>query len=79
MTQQFPVPSDIVDVSSMLRVLISDLSDIMACDVREWFDELREDIQGWKAGGKEPDWVSYRSWMNEICFDDGMPALFVEV
>jgi len=51
----------------------------MACDVREWFTELREGIQGWKTGGKEPDWVSYRSWMNEICCDDGMPGLFVEV
>ncbi len=79
MTQQFSIPPDIVDVSSMLRGLVPDLTDYMACDVHEWFDELREDIKGWKAGGKQPDWVSYRSRMNEICCDDGMPGLFVEV
>ena len=73
---EYTLPADITDVYSMLGWMLSDLSDLMAEEVKEWRSELRQAVRDWKAGGAEPDWQSFRDWMNEICTDDGMPRLF---
>jgi len=74
------VPSDIAEVYSLIKTMINDLTDLMAEDAKEWLSELRNDVGAWRNdGGKEPDWDNFRSWMNEICSDDGMPHLFEEV
>ena len=75
-----PIPSDIVEVYSLIKTLLNDLTDLMAQDAEEWLSELRNDVRSWrKDDGQEPDWDNFRSWMNEICSDDGMPHLFEEV
>jgi len=70
------IPEDIRTVYSFLGQILVELTDLMAEEVREWREELRDAIQGWKDGGPEPDWQSFRDWMNEICREDGMPTLF---
>lgn len=73
---QFSIPADVAAVYSALGALLLDLTDAMAEDVKEWRSDLRQAIRDWKAGGDEPDWPSFRDSMNDICHDDGMPALF---
>jgi len=75
-TTEYVLPADIADVYGMLGWMLSDLSDLMAEEVKEWRDELRQVVRDWKAGGAEPGWQGFRDWMNEICADDGMPPLF---
>ncbi len=75
-TAETTIPSDIAEVFGTLGILLLDLTDTMAEDVKEWRSDLRQAVREWKAGGKEPDWQSFREWMNDICQDDGMPGLF---
>ena len=69
-------PIDIREVQSMLRTFLNDLTDTMMIDTQDWIAELRSDFKTWRNGGPEPNWQSYRDWMNEICANDGMPSLF---
>jgi len=75
-TTEYVLPADIADVYGMLGGLLSDLTDLMTEDVKEWRSELRSACRDWKGGGDEPDWQNFRDWMNDICDDDGMPHLF---
>ena len=70
------VPEDIRTINAFLGQILLELTDVMAEEVREWRIELRAAVQDWKAGDPEPDWQAFRDWMNDICRDDGMPALF---
>ena len=70
------IPEDIQTIYAFLGQMLLDLTDLMAEEVREWCAELRTAVQGWKNGGSEPDWQAFREWMNDICHEDGMPALF---
>jgi hypothetical protein len=72
------VPEDIRTIYTFLGQMLLDLTDLMGMEVREWRAELRTAVKDWKNGGSEPDWQAYREWMNEICREDGMPALFPE-
>ena len=73
------VPEDIQEVYSMLRLLRYDLTDTMLEEFNEWEAELIHDVQDARQTGVQPDWDNYRSWMNDICANDGMPALFDKV
>ena len=74
-----PIPADIVEVYSLIKMLRYDLSDLMAQEADEWRSDLSESVRSWRNdGGKEPDWDGFRESMNEICSDDGMPYLFEE-
>ena len=73
------VPEDIREVYSMLRSIRYDLTDTMLVEFNEWIAELKYDITDAKQTGCPPDWDNYRSWMNDICANDGMPALFDKV
>ena len=75
-TTEYTLPTDIADIYSMLGWMLSDLTDLMVEEVREWRGELHQALRDWKAGGTEPDWQNFRDWMNDICDDDGMPKLF---
>jgi hypothetical protein len=70
------IPEDIQTIYSFLGQMLQDLTDLMAEEVREWRAELRAAVKDWKSGGSEPDWQAFREWMNDICHEDGMPALF---
>jgi hypothetical protein len=70
------LPQDIRDVVTLLSDNAASLTDVMAEQVREVFDNLGDELRAWCDGGPEPDWPGYRGWINEICRDDGMPALF---
>lgn len=70
------IPEDIQVIYSFLGQMLPDLTDLMAEEVREWRAELRTAVKDWKCGGPEPDWRAFRDWMNDICHEDGMPALF---
>jgi len=70
------VPADILQVQDFLESLHEDLSDVMAMEVEEWFDELLEVVAVWNDADSEPDWDGLRNWLNRICRDDGMPPLF---
>jgi hypothetical protein len=63
-------------VYSFLSLMLPELTDLMAMEVREWRSELRAAVNCWKGGSQEPDWQAFRLWLNEICYEDGMPALF---
>ena len=65
------IPKDVRAVVSMLRSLMLDLSDTMQEETREWLAEVNEQAQD---GGQE--WDGLRGWLNDICAEDGMPALF---
>jgi len=78
-TTTVTIPGDIVDVYHELGWMLSDLTDVMAEEVKEWRSELRQAVKDWKAGGAEPDWGSFQDWMNDICRDDGMPILFPQM
>ena len=73
------IPEDIREVYSMLRSIKYDLTDTMLAELNEWIAELNYDITYAKQTGVQPDWDNYRSWMNDICANDGMPALFDKV
>ena len=75
-TVTITIPADISEVYIELGWMLSDLTDVMAEEVKEWRSELRQAVKDWKAGGAEPDWGSFQDWMNDICRDDGMPSLF---
>jgi len=75
-TTEYALPADIADVYGMLGWMLSDLSDLMAEDVKEWRSDLRNACREWKQSGIEPAWQSFRDWMNDICAGDGMPLLF---
>jgi hypothetical protein len=70
------VPADILQVQDFLENLQDDLSDVMAMEVEEWFDELLDVVADWNEAESEPDWDNLRNWLNRICSDDGMPSLF---
>jgi hypothetical protein len=70
------IPEDIRTVYGFLGQILVELTDLMAEEVREWRADLRAAVEDWKGGGPEPDWQSFREWMNEICREDGMPTLF---
>jgi hypothetical protein len=73
-------PADISEAYGMLRWMMSDLTDTMQEEAREWMAELRVEFAAWVRGDcREPDWQAYRESMNEICREDGMPSLFKEV
>jgi hypothetical protein len=74
--QALQIPEDIQTIYAFLGQMLLELSDVMAEEVREWRAELRSAIKEWKNGGLEPDWQGFREWMNDICHEDGMPALF---
>lgn len=76
-TIEHRIPADIAEIYSTLGWLLSDLSDLMSIEVKEWRGELRQAVKEWKGGGVEPDWQGFRDQMNEICRDDGMPILFL--
>ena len=70
-------PSDIREIYSFVKSFRSEFTDTMMMDVNEWIRSLRDDFQDWGMhDGEQPNWQSYRDWMNEICSDDGMPPLF---
>ena len=75
-TTEYALPADIAEAYSLLGLLLLDLTDVMAEEVKEWRGELRQALRDWKAGGAEPNWQNFRDWMNDICADDGMPKLF---
>jgi hypothetical protein len=70
------IPADIQTIYSFLGQILVELTDLMAEEVREWRAELRAAVKDWKGGSLEPDWQAFRDWMNDICREDGMPALF---
>lgn len=70
------IPKDIHTIDTFLGQIWMELTDVMAMEVGEWRVELRAAVKDWKGGGLEPDWQGFREWMNDICHDDGMPALF---
>ena len=70
------VPEDIQTIYTFLGQILVELTDLMAEKVREWRTDLRAAVKDWKNGGSEPDWQAFRYWMNDICREDGMPALF---
>ncbi len=70
------IPEDIQTIYAFLGQMLPDLTDLMAEEVSEWRTELRTAVKDWKNGGSEPDWQAFREWMNDICHEDGMPALF---
>lgn len=74
--QASQIPQDIRTIYSFLGQMLPELTDLMAIEVREWRAELRVAAQDWVNGGSEPDWQGFRDWMNDICHEDGMPALF---
>jgi len=78
-TVTITIPADISEVYIELGWMLSDLTDVMAEEVKEWRSELRQAVKDWKAGGAEPDWGSFQDWMNDICRDDGMPILFPQM
>lgn len=73
------IPEDIRTVYSILVLILPELTDSMAVGVREWRAELRAAIRAWRKGEPEPDWQSFRDWMNCICREDGMPLLFPHI
>jgi hypothetical protein len=74
--QALQIPADIQTIDAFLGQMLLDLTDVMADEVREWRSELRSAVKEWKIGGPQPDWQGFREWMNDICYEDGMPALF---
>jgi hypothetical protein len=74
--QTIQIPGDIRTIYSFLGLMLPELTDLMAMQVREWRADLRAAVKDWKSGGQEPDWQAFREWMNDICYEDGMPALF---
>lgn len=72
------IPEDIQTIYAFLGQMLVELTDLMAQEAREWRAELRAAVKEWKGGGPEPDWQMFRVWMNDICHEDGMPALFPE-
>lgn len=71
------MPDDIKKAYSTLKIVEGGLSDIMGMEVKEWCEELKESVREWKCNDdNEPEWESYRKWLNQICDDDGMPKLF---
>ena len=77
--QASQIPQDIRTIYAFLSQMLPELTDLMATEVSEWRIELLAAIQDWVDGGAEPDWQGFRDWMNDICHDDGMPALFPAV
>ena len=74
--QTTTIPEDIRTIYTFLGQILLELTDLMAMEVREWRSELRAAVKDWRAGAAEPDWQAFRDWMNDICREDGMPALF---
>ena len=74
--QTIQLPRDIRTIYSFIGLMLPELTDLMAMQVREWRTDLRAAVKDWKSGGQEPDWQAFREWMNDICYEDGMPALF---
>lgn len=73
------IPEDVLTIFNELMGMREECSDLFACQFKELFDECKEDIKSWKKeDGSEPDWDYYRSCVNELCRDDGMPILFGE-
>ena len=70
------IPEDIRTAYGFLGQILVELTDLMAEEVREWRAELRAAVNDWKGNGPEPDWQAFREWMNDICREDGKPALF---
>jgi hypothetical protein len=70
------IPEDIHTIYTFLGQILVELTDLMAEEVREWHAELKAAVKNWKGGNPEPDWQGFREWMNDICHEDGMPALF---
>ncbi len=67
-------PEDIESVYYLTRDLRHDMTDTAAEDFKDWRADIREAIKG----STPPDWRAFRESANEICHDDGMPALFPE-
>lgn len=74
--QKTQIPEDIRAIYAFLGQIRVELTDVMAEEVCEWRAELRAAVEDWKGGSPEPDWQAFREWMNNICREDGMPALF---
>ena len=71
------IPEDVNEIFGFLIGMRSECSDLFACQFKECFDELKENIRVWrKEDGEEPDWNYYRVSVNDLCRDDGMPILF---
>ena len=70
------IPKDILEVLQFLSGMKEELSDSMAMEFKELDNEFRSALQSWKFNDEEPDWSYYRSCLNEICDNDGMPRFF---
>ena len=80
MTKNKIIPDDFKVILQLLASMIPELSDAMGKEVKEWRIELYREIGSWKfSDDEEPDWDYYRSELNRICSEDGMPNLFEEI
>ena len=67
-------PADIAEAYYLTRDLRHDMTETAAEEFRDWRADIREALKSTTA----PDWPAFRESANEICADDGMPALFPE-
>lgn len=67
-------PADIAETYYLTRDFARDMTDTAAEEFKEWRAEIRDALKSTTP----PDWQNFREWANEICADDGMPALFPE-
>jgi hypothetical protein len=70
------IPKDILEVMQFLSGMKEELADSMIMEFEVLDADFRASLLDWKNNDKEPDWSYYRSWMNEICDNDGMPRFF---
>jgi hypothetical protein len=70
------IPKDILEVMQFLSGMREELPDSMIMEFEVLDADFRENLIDWKNNDKEPDWSYYRSCLNEICDNDGMPRFF---
>lgn len=69
------VPADVREALNMLYSMRHELPDTMMEPIRDLVENYRDDIHEWDKTGRVPDWNYFRSAINEICDEDGMPHL----
>lgn len=70
-------PTDVRETIAFLRWMRSELEDTFTVTLEEeLLPSFDEDVKAWRAGGAEPDWQSYREWINSLCCEHAYPALF---